>query len=148
MSNHVPVAGGVLSIIGSVFVLLAGAALAVLGSFLSFFIGGLAGLFYIGLLIGVLMLIFSILIFVMPSMKTAWGALVIVLAIASLPFALGGFIIGFILALIGGILTLVHKSTPAMAAPMPGQPVAMACPACGGMVNPQTRTCTACGRQV
>lgn len=150
MAHHVPVAGGVLSVIGSVFVLLAGLVLAFIGTAFSFLLGGYSGLLFIGLVIGILMLIVSILIFVMPQMKVAWGALVIVFSIASLPFALGGFFIGFILGLIGGILTLVYKSPPAMApmgAPM-APPGTMACPACGGMVNMQTRTCMSCGRQV
>ena len=136
--------------IGAVFVLIGGIFLAYVGSFLSFFIGGIAGLFFVGLIIGVLMLIVSILIFVMPQMKTAWGALVIVFAVLSIPFALAGFFLGFLLGLIGGILTIVYKSPAAMApmgAPM-GQPGAMTCPACGGMVNMQTRTCMSCGRQV
>lgn len=154
MARNVPVAGGVLSLIGAIFILLGGIAMAVLGAILSVFLPSLAGLFAIGLVIGVIALIVSILIFVMPHMKTAWGALMIVLAVVSLPFnILGGFVIGFILALIGGILTLVWK--PPMVAPMGapmappmGAPGAMTCPACGGMVNMQTRTCMSCGRQV
>lgn len=151
MAHHVPIAGGVLSVIGSVFVLLAGIVLAVIGTAFSFLLGAYSGLLFIGLIVGILMLIISILIFVMPQMKVAWGALIIVFSIVSLPFALGGFLIGFILGLIGGILTIVYKSPPQaapMGAPMPPPPGTMSCPACGGMVNMQTRTCMSCGRQV
>jgi hypothetical protein len=109
-------------------------------------------LFFIGLIIGILIIVFAILLFVAPQMKTAWGALIIVLSLLSWPFAFGGFFIGFLLALIGGILAITYKPPVMMQAPMGqpmmGQPGAMACPHCGGMVNMQTRTCTACGRSV
>lgn len=145
MSHHVPTTAAILSLIGGVFILLAGAVLAVIGSFLAFFIGGSALFFYIGLFVGILTIVFAVMLFVKPEMKTIWGILIIVMSIVSLPTALGGFIIGFILALIGGILALTYKA-PVMA-PM-GMPGTMTCPACGGAVNPQTRTCMACGKMV
>ncbi|HTT25855.1 MAG TPA: DUF6114 domain-containing protein, partial [Thermoplasmata archaeon] len=103
MSHHVPTAGAVLTIIGGVFILLAGLVLAVVGSFIALFFPGLAALFFIGLVIGILTLLMGILMLVKPEMKTAWGALTILFAIISIPTAFGGFVIGFILALIGGI---------------------------------------------
>ncbi len=165
MSHHVPTTGFVLSLIGGIFVLLGGLALAyvetVLASFgFGFILGGLA---IVGLLVGVLIIVFAILLYVKPELKVAWGALIIVLSIVSWPFALGGFFVGFLLALIGGILAIVYKppmvapmmgqpmmGQPMMGQPMMGQPMAapMACPACGGQVNPQTRTCMSCGRTV
>lgn len=165
MSHHVPTTAFVLSLIGGIFVFLAGLVLAYIASFLAFFGFGLGGILYIGLVVGILMIVFSILLYVMPQAKTAWGALIIVLSIVSLPFALGGFIVGFILGLIGGIFAITYK--PPMMAPMMGQPMMgqpmmgqpmmgqptgaplpVACPACGGQINPQTRTCMSCGRAV
>ncbi|MCI4348673.1 MAG: DUF6114 domain-containing protein [Thermoplasmata archaeon] len=162
MSHHVPTAAGVLTIVGGVFILLAGAALAAIGSFLAFFIGGIAYLFYIGLVVGIITLVMGILMLVMPQMKTAWGAITIVLAIVSLPTALGGFIVGFILALLGGIFAITYKVAaqpmgsmgmpgmpmpPMAAAPMMGGPLPAVCPSCGGAnINAATRTCMNCGR--
>ncbi|HEY6237838.1 MAG TPA: DUF6114 domain-containing protein [Thermoplasmata archaeon] len=153
MAHHIPTAGAVLSLIGGIFVLLGGYVVAVFGVLFSLFFPRLAGLFFIGLAIGALIIVLSILLFVVPQARVAWGALIIVLAVLSWPFALGGFFLGFLLALIGGILAITHKA-PVMMQPPMGQPMmppppgAMACPHCGGVVNWQTRTCTACGRSV
>lgn len=153
MAGQVPTAGAILSLIGGIFVLLVGVWLAIIGTAFSFFLGSLTGLFFIGLVVGILIVVFAALMFAAPRMKVAWGALVIVLAIVSLPTALGGFFIGFILALIGGILAITYKPTPTMMAPPMmgapmGGPVPAACPACGGPIDPARRTCTRCGRMV
>ncbi len=132
-----------------------GAALAIVGSFLAVFGFAFAWLFFLGLVVGILLIVMGVLALARPEMKTAWGAIIVVLAFVSLPTALGGLILGFILTLIGGILVLVHKPPTMVAyAPMgyPGQPlgssVPVACPSCGGAINPSTRTCLACGRSV
>lgn len=162
MSRNAPTAGAILTIVGGVFIFLGGLLEAALGAILSVF-GVISWFFYIGLFVGLITIILGVLALVRPQMKVAWGAIIIVMAIVSLPTAaLGGFVIGFILALIGGILVLVFKppmmvavaypGQPMPGAPMPGQPVGapmpMNCPACGGAINPATRTCTACGRAV
>jgi len=41
-----------------------------------------------------------------------FGVLAIVLALLSIPVALGGFVLGFLLTLIGGILALTWKRPP------------------------------------
>lgn len=163
MSQNVPTTAAVLTLVGGIFVLLVGLALAALGSILSFFIGGLAGLFFIGLILGILIIIFAILLFVKPEMRKIWGILIILMAILTLPFDLGGAGIGFILSLIGGILAITYKppimmGQPMMGQPMMGQPMpppppgtapgVWTCPACGGAVNPQNRTCMSCGKTV
>ncbi len=156
MPHHVPTAGGVLTIIGGALVTLVGIALAVVGAFLGAFGFAFAWLFFIGLGVGILLIVMGILALARPQGKTVWGVLIIVLAIASLPTALGGLFLGFLLALIGGILVLVHKPPMVVTVgPMgyyPGQPlpsaVPVACPSCGGAINPATRTCLACGLSV
>ena len=155
MAGQVPTAGAVLSLVGGIFILLAGLVFAALGAIFSFVLGGFTGLFFVELVLGILVIVMAILMFAAPRMKTAWGALVIVLSIVSLPFpGFGGFVIGFILALIGGILALVYKApqpmmgSPMMAPPpMAGAPPAT-CPACGGPVDAARRVCTRCGRAV
>lgn len=150
MSGKRPIAAFVLSLIGGLFILLGGlfegTIFAVFGSFLP----GFTSLAVVSYLVGILSVVFAILLVAAPSMKSAWGALLIVMAVLSLVFsALGGFVIGFILTLVGGILAITFKPTPepmAAAPPMMAPPAK--CPACGGAVNPQTRTCTSCGRAV
>ena len=154
MSGKRPIAAFVLSLIGGLFILLGGLFEGTLFAFLGNFLPWLSGLAVVSYLVGILTLVFAILLLAAPGLKTAWGALLIIMAILSLPFSsLGGFLIGFILTLIGGILALTFKPTLAPMTPVPPMPPAMAppptnCPACGGAVNPQTRTCTSCGRAV
>jgi Family of unknown function (DUF6114) len=156
MAGQTPTAGAILSLVGGIFILLGGLLIAAIGAVFSFILGGLTGLFFVGLLLGILIIVLSVLMFVAPRLKVAWGALVIVLAIVSIPFAaLGGFVLGFILCLVGGILAIVHKApAPMMGAPMmppPGAPMGAppaVCPACGGPVDPARRVCTRCGRMV
>jgi len=120
MTHHVPKTAAILTIVGGVFVLLGGLALAAIGAIFSFLLGGLTGLFFIGLVIGILILVFGVLMFVKPEMKLIWGILTIIMAIVSIPFAFGGFLIGFILSLIGGIMAITYKvrePTPMMYPP-------------------------------
>jgi len=111
-----------LTIVGGLFILLGGAVVATLGAIISFLLPGLGALLFVGgLSVGILTLVMGLLMFLNPAHKSVWGALTIVLAVVSIPFGLGGFILGFILALIGGILAITYKAPPE-------QPVAMPAP--------------------
>ncbi len=112
-----PIGAGVLTIIGGLFILIGGVAFAVIGAAFFVFFGFLTAFFYVGLLVGLLTLLIGVLMLAVPRAHVAWGALAIVLSFVSWPFALGGFFLGFLLALIGGILALVWKDTPAPAVP-------------------------------
>lgn len=146
MAHGVPRAGAVLSFIGGVFILIGGVIYAFVGAILSVFFGGAASFLYLGIPIAVLILVFSILLFIVPQLKIAWGALIVVLAFLSLGFDFfGGFVIGFLLCLIGGLMAIFAKTptgNPAGWTPPPQ------CPACGGPVDISRRVCTKCGRPV
>ncbi|MGP8078785.1 MAG: DUF6114 domain-containing protein [Thermoplasmata archaeon] len=103
-----PVGAGVLTVIGGFFILVGGLFVAALGVVFAIF-GLVSGFFLIGLLVGALTLIVGLLMLAVPSGHVVWGVLAIGLAVASVPFALGGLILGFLLTLIGGILALVWK---------------------------------------
>lgn len=62
----------------------------------------------IGLISGVIVLVAAIMLYSKPRETTLWGVLIIVFSVISLLGA-GGFFIGFILGLIGGILALTWK---------------------------------------
>jgi len=126
----------VLSLIGGIFILLAGLVNAALyafigGAVLSVFPG--LGALFIGL--AVLALIFGLLIIVgaiqmrsKPESAHTWGILIIIFSVLSFVGG-GGFFIGFLLALIGGILALTWRPPqPAQAAwgqqPMAPPPMA------------------------
>ncbi len=136
MNEKIPLTAAILAIVGSVFVLIGGLVEAALGAFISLFLPGYGSAIIGGAFgVGAGCLIMSILLFVAPAQKLIWGILLIVFAILSLVFDLfGGFIIGFILVLIGGIMAITYKpaspqvvyvqamGTPPMAAPPPNFP--------------------------
>lgn len=103
-----PVGAAVLTILGGLFIIGGGLIFAFVGALFAV-LGFVSAFFLLGLLVGVLALIVGLLMVVVPSGHTVWGILAIVLALASLPFALGGFVIGFLLTLVGGILALRWK---------------------------------------
>jgi len=116
----------VLSLIGGIFILLGGLATAAIaaiigGALFAFFPGGgvlLIGLAVVGILIGLLTIFGAVMLRNRPESAHTWGVLILVFAIISLfTSAGGGFIIGFILALIGGIFAMTWKPpAPAQAA--------------------------------
>ncbi|HYA70296.1 MAG TPA: zinc ribbon domain-containing protein [Thermoplasmata archaeon] len=113
-SYEKPTAAAVLSIIGGIFILLGGLAEIAIGSYASSagygaLGGAAAGLGALGLLMGILILVLGILLLSNPGSHVTYGVLIIVFALISLVSFFGGFFIGFLLALIGGILALVFK---------------------------------------
>jgi hypothetical protein len=140
----------VLSIIGGVFILLGGLAEIAVGSVVSSLTFGFAGGSLIafgalGVVLGILILVFGILVNSHPENHVLYGVLIVVFSIVSLTSFAGGFVIGFILALIGGILALVWKPTPAPVYYAPSPPVQRVCPKCGRVVDPSVRFCPHCG---
>jgi hypothetical protein len=142
-----PTAAIILSIIGGIFILLGGLAEVALGSVAATFTFGLIGgtliLFgAVGAVLGILIVVFAILLHMRPEQHTIYGVLILVFSIISLSSFFGGFVLGFILALVGGILALTFKPT----APVVWQqPVQRVCPKCGRVVDPNVKFCPACG---
>lgn len=159
----------ILTLIGGIFVLIGGlytaVITAVIGSaFLAFFPGIAAlliGLGVVALLFGILIIVGAMKMRNDPASAHTWGIIVIILAILSW-IGGGGFFIGFLLALIGGILALVwHPPATAQAAwgqpQAPGAPMGMpaagapaaagqkVCASCGSANAPGTQFCAKCG---
>jgi hypothetical protein len=111
MNRNVPWAAVGLTLAGGFFVFLGGVVMAIIGTVLTL-LQIPAHLFFVGILLGILLWVMAGLMVAVPSARIAWGAAAIVLAILSLPFAaLGGFVIGFLLSLGGGIAAIVHRGT-------------------------------------
>src|SRR5207245_10509395 len=116
-----PTAAMVLSLIGGLFVIFGGAALAFAGSIIgSFNVTGAASasntvlaLGIVGVIMGIIMVVGGFMMYSKPTSAKMWGVIVLILAIISWVTAIGGFFIGFLLGLIGGILVLTFK--PSMA---------------------------------
>src|SRR5438445_8343350 len=124
-----PTAATILSIIGGVFIVIGGLTIATVGSLISIF--GSSGNFtvnnqtanptqfgqsvatlgYIGVAMGIVTIIGGIMMYSKPTSAKTWGIIVLLLSLFSWITTLGGFFIGFLLALIGGILGITFKSS-------------------------------------
>jgi hypothetical protein len=110
----------ILSLIGGIFILLGGLATAaiyaLIGGALLAFIPGLGvlllALAVIAIFFGLIIIVGATMLRSKPESAKTWGLLIIILSILSLIFAGGGFVIGFILALIGGILAMTWRAPP------------------------------------
>ena len=161
-----PTAAMVLSLIGGLFVIFGGAALAFAGSIIgSFNVTGAASasntvlaLGIVGVIMGIIMVVGGFMMYSKPTSAKMWGVIVLILAIISWVTAIGGFFIGFLLGLIGGILALTFK--PAMAPgampppmmsssmPMGSAPMGsmgMTCKNCGASIPAGATRCPSCG---
>ena len=73
---------------------------------------GFGGQFYllaaIGIISGVAVLVGAVMLYTQPAKTQAWGAVVLAFSVASL-IGMGGFFIGAILGIVGGVLALIWK---------------------------------------
>ena len=67
----------------------------------------MTGFEFLGLISGILVLVFAILLKYNPSQGTAFGILVLIFSLVSLT-GTGGFFIGAILGIVGGIVALTR----------------------------------------
>lgn len=105
-----PTGAFVVSLLGGIFILLGGIVLALFGGIATLAIGGVGALIgAAGIATGIVVIVGAVLMYSKPSSSTAWGVVILVLSIVSWVTALGGFVIGFLLGLIGGILGIVYK---------------------------------------
>jgi hypothetical protein len=103
-----PTAAFVLSLIGGIFVLLAGLFVMLVGALLTFFAFGVGGAFgLLGVIWGIIIIVGAAMLNSHPSDHVLWGVIILVFSIISWIGAVGGFFIGFLLGLIGGILAIV-----------------------------------------
>jgi len=126
----------VLSLIGGIFILLGGGAMTMLGSWMGNYgygmmggyggwggrmgpgFGMMGGLGYgfgflgvLGLIFGLIVIISALMLNNKPEQHSTWGILIIVFSVLSIfGSAMGGFGIGLILGVIGGILAVTWKT--------------------------------------
>lgn len=77
------------------------------------------GMAVFGLITGALVLIGAVMLYGRPQQASTWGIMILVFSALSL-FGMGGFFIGAIIGLVGGILALSWKPVQAVA-PSPAQ---------------------------
>jgi hypothetical protein len=164
-----PTAAMVLSLIGGLFVIFGGITLAFAGSLIgSLNLTGAASasttvlaLGVVGVIMGLVMVVGAFMMYSKPSSVKMWGVIVLIFAIISWVTAIGGFFIGFLLGLIGGILALTFKPTMAPGAmpppmmsssmPMGSAPMGsmgMTCKNCGASIPAGATRCPSCGASV
>ena len=68
----------------------------------------LIGLATLGLILGVIVLLGALMLHIKPANKKSWGIMIIVFSVPSVIMG-GGFIIGFILGIIGGKIAFSEK---------------------------------------
>ncbi|MGC9165777.1 MAG: DUF6114 domain-containing protein, partial [Thermoprotei archaeon] len=107
-----PTGAFVLSLLAGIFILLGGIAISAMGSFIPIPFAGaiIVILGLLGMIFGIIIIFGSMMINSGdPSKVKNGGIIVLIFSILSLITSSGGFIIGFILGLIGGILALTWK---------------------------------------
>lgn len=161
-----PSAAFILTLIGAILIIIGGLYTAAIYAFASavtfaFFPGLgalLIGLAVASLLFGLIILVAAIQMYRSPGSAKTWGIIALVMSLLSI-IGGGGFVLGLILGLIGGILAIVwHPPTmaqpawgaapaPPMAAPVgaPGQKV---CGSCGTANVAGATYCAKCGAQL
>jgi len=99
----------VLSLIGGIIILINGLLVAIGGAFIIWFFG--TGILWIvlGLVFGFGTLVAALMLNSNPREHVTWGIMIIVFSVLSIVIG-GGFIIGMILGLIGGVLALVSET--------------------------------------
>jgi hypothetical protein len=117
-----PTAAFILSLLGGIFMILGGGLTLFVTSLIGYGMGyspgwhmmgwGMMGFlpwfWIIGLVSGVIVLIGAAMLYTRPEESATWGVLILMFSIISL-LGMGGFLIGFLLGLIGGILAIVWK---------------------------------------
>lgn len=150
-----PSAAFILSLIGGILIILdaivVAAAAAIVGAAIAGVLPGLGALLIalavVGLIFGIIILIGAFQLRSHPESAKMWGIVILILSLISF-IGGGGFYLGAILGIIGGILALVWHAPPAMAMGQPqwGAPPPMAPPpAMGGAPPAGQRFCASCG---
>jgi len=124
---------------------------------LSFLLAGIGEIFgLLGVFWGILIVIFASLLQFRPNQHVGLGVAIVILSVLSWLGSFGGFVIGFLLGLIGGILALawnpsgpsvnVAVSSGSFAASAQMNPAARRfCPSCGSPTEPGAKFCRSCG---
>ena len=134
MVEEKPTAALILSLVGGVFILLGGGMMSMIGSYVGQYGFGMMGgygswggmmgpgfgmmglafgaLGFLGLIFGAIVIISAIMLNSKPEQHSTWGTVIIIFSVLSVfGSAMGGFGIGLVLGLIGGILAITWKPT-------------------------------------
>jgi hypothetical protein len=103
-----------LALAGGIIIILAGLEVLIIGAALTFFVGGVGGIFGLfGAVCGFLIMVFAFMLRSAPDQHVGLGIAIIVFSLLSWFGSFGGFAIGFLLALVGGILAIIWRPSAA-----------------------------------
>jgi hypothetical protein len=133
-----PAVAFILSLVGGIFILLGGGVMSMMGSYSgsygfgmmrmmgrygyggmmrcgygpSFGMMGIGTFGILGLIFGVIVIVSALMLNSKPEQHSTWGILIVLFSVLSIfGSAMGGFGIGLILGLIGGVLAITWKPT-------------------------------------
>lgn len=106
--DRLSVLAAVLTIVGGAFVLTGGLVLWVLGTVLAH-VFGLSSLWFLGgVVLGVVTMLVGGLLWWVPAGRRVLGAVALACAVASIPLAFGGLVVGFVLTAVGGAAAMAR----------------------------------------
>lgn len=132
MTEEKPTAAFILSLLAGIFILLGGGMMTMMGSWLGNYgmmsyygrWGGMMGTGFgmlrfafgamgvVGLIFGAIVIISALMLNSKPEQHQTWGSLIVLFSALSIfGSAMGGFGVGLVLGLIGGILAIMWKPT-------------------------------------
>lgn len=131
-----PRAAFILALLGAIFIAVDGLYHFGVGNFV---IGG------VQIISGLLVLVFGVLLYLDPERHGIFGILVLVFSLFGLVGWSAVAVVGSVLALVGGVLGIVHKPNPATPVMVCVQSPQRMCPKCGRAVGLDIKFCPFCG---
>jgi hypothetical protein len=159
-SRETPSVAFGLALAGGIIIIFAGLVVTVLGALVTYFIAGLGGIFgLIGVVWGVLIVVCAFMLRSRPEQHVGLGIAIILLSIFSWFGAFGGFAIGFLFSIIGGIMALAWNPQTGIAVTVTSSSVPAAatvnvstttkfCSNCGSPVEAGSKFCRNCGKNL
>jgi Family of unknown function (DUF6114) len=108
LGSRRPLVAAGFTILGGAFIAAGGFVLWAIGTILAHVVGLSSPLFLVGLLVGLVTIVAGVLMLAVPRAARGMGAVALACAVASIPFAFGGFVLGFVLTSVGGALALAR----------------------------------------
>ena len=103
----------VLSVIGGIFIAIAGIQVRILSLAFTHFLGGLgANAGFLGILWAAVIIISAYCLRLKPSQHKVWGVIILAFSVVSWWGSAGGLFIGFVLAFAGGVFAITWSPNP------------------------------------
>lgn len=150
-----PTVAFVLSLLGGIFTLILGS-IAGAGFAAGFFglgalslrvaVGAALIFLVVGVICGIMMIIGGVLQYSEEGSRVRTGSIIVlVFTLVGIPFTLFGLVVGGILSLVGAVIGLNWKPSPA-ATPSAQPTITRICPDCGRVVAENAKFCPSCGK--